>query len=110
VLALAVTDRERTSAAAELLSRLFDVHASDLHVDVDLGTISLPVVGGAQSLVEAVRALDAAGVSLADLALRRPSLDDVFLSLTGHGTDDAPPAPPGPGRRRRGRSKAATPA
>jgi ABC-2 type transport system ATP-binding protein len=39
-------------------------------------------------LVEAVRKLDRAKVKVADLALRRPTLDDVFLALTGHGAED----------------------
>jgi ABC-2 type transport system ATP-binding protein len=55
---------------------------------VDRGTrrISLPVAGGAASLVEVVRRLDDAHVKVVDIALRRPSLDDVFLALTGHTT------------------------
>ncbi|MBO0852680.1 MAG: ATP-binding cassette domain-containing protein [Nocardia sp.] len=47
-------------------------------------TISIPAPEGPSTLTEAVRRLDAAGVALADIALRRPSLDDVFLSITGH--------------------------
>jgi ABC-2 type transport system ATP-binding protein len=35
-------------------------------------------------LIEAVRALDAAQISPLDIGLKRPSLDDVFMSLTGH--------------------------
>ncbi|GAB2626460.1 ATP-binding cassette domain-containing protein [Prescottella soli] len=46
--------------------------------------VSLPAPDGAATLSEALRRLDAAGIELADIALRRPSLDDVFLSLTGH--------------------------
>ncbi|MFC8527850.1 ATP-binding cassette domain-containing protein [Nocardia sp. NPDC057227] len=46
--------------------------------------LSIPAPGGASTLAEAVRRLDAAGIQLADIALRRPSLDDVFLSITGH--------------------------
>jgi len=57
---------------------------------VDRGTHrgSLPVDGGAGSLVEVVRRLDDAGIKVVDITLRRPSLDDVFLSLTGHTTAD----------------------
>ena len=59
---------------------------------------------GASALVDAVRALDAEGVEVADLGLRRPSLDDVFLSLTGHLAEEARPDAPEPrlgrGRRR----------
>lgn len=45
--------------------------------------ISLPAPEGAATLTEALRRLDTAGIDLADIALRRPSLDDVFLTLTG---------------------------
>ena len=48
--------------------------------------MSLPVDGGAESLVQVVRRLDEAGIKVVDIALRRPSLDDVFLTLTGHTT------------------------
>jgi ABC-2 type transport system ATP-binding protein len=62
------------------------------------------VQSGAAALVDAVRALDAAGVTVADLGLRRPSLDDVFLSLTGHLAEEERPDAPEPrlgrGRRR----------
>ena len=53
---------------------------------------------GSAVLVDVVRALDAAQVATTGLALRRPSLDDVFLSLTGHGAEEA--ASDGAGRRR----------
>ncbi|MEV4124543.1 ATP-binding cassette domain-containing protein [Nocardia sp. NPDC049707] len=46
--------------------------------------LSIPAPDGATTLSEALRRLDAAGIQLADIALRRPSLDDVFLSITGH--------------------------
>lgn len=51
--------------------------------------LSIPAPDGAVTLAEALRRLDAAGITLADIGLRRPSLDDVFLSITGHsgGTD-----------------------
>jgi len=55
-------------------------------------TLSLAVRGREGTIVEAVRRLDQAGVAVKDLGLRRPTLDDVFLSLTGHvaeATDDA---------------------
>ncbi len=47
-------------------------------------TVDAPVTGAARRLPELVRDLDAAGVLLDDLAIRHPSLDDVFLTLTGH--------------------------
>ena len=69
---------------------------------VNESTISGPVSGGSKVLVDAVRSLDSAGIEIADLALRRPTLDDVFLSLTGHGAEDETPAPTR-SRSRRGR-------
>ncbi|OQS17888.1 daunorubicin/doxorubicin resistance ABC transporter ATP-binding protein DrrA, partial [Nocardia donostiensis] len=46
--------------------------------------VAIPAPEGAKTLAEALRRLDSAGVELVDIALRRPSLDDVFLQLTGH--------------------------
>jgi ABC-2 type transport system ATP-binding protein len=54
-------------------------------VDNNTGEITLPVgTAGTAILTEAVRRLDDEKIQLADIGLRRPSLDDVFLSLTGH--------------------------
>jgi ABC-2 type transport system ATP-binding protein len=47
-------------------------------------SVIAPVPGGAQTLTAALRSLDAEGVELADVSLRKPTLDDVFLFLTGH--------------------------
>jgi ABC-2 type transport system ATP-binding protein len=46
--------------------------------------LAVPAPDGAKTLAEALRRLDDANIDLVDIALRRPSLDDVFLSLTGH--------------------------
>jgi ABC-2 type transport system ATP-binding protein len=59
-----------------------------------LGTVQVPVENGALALVEAVRALDTMTIAVADLGLRRPSLDDVFLCLTGHIADEPRPDAP----------------
>ena len=69
------------------------------------GTITLPAPAGPASLVAAVRTLDAAGITPTDIGLRRPTLDDVFIALTGH---TAAPADAGNGNRRgrRGRRRA----
>lgn len=53
-------------------------------VDSSLGHISIPALKGASELTEAIRQLDSNGVEVLDISLKRPSLDDVFLSLTGH--------------------------
>ena len=81
------------------------------HAQVDRGSrhLAIPTAAGAGALVEAVRALDEAEIPIADLALRRPSLDDVFLALTGRKTteDDEAGSPPAPaGRASKDRSPA----
>ena len=53
----------------------------------DLVTVGVHRRAGA--IVEAVRRLDEAGVGVEDIALRRPTLDDVFLALTGHAAESA---------------------
>jgi ABC-2 type transport system ATP-binding protein len=46
---------------------------------------------GSQLLLDVVRRLDTSGIGISGLAVRRPSLDDVFLALTGHAAEEAPP-------------------
>ncbi|MEY3662478.1 MAG: hypothetical protein RLZ49_1159 [Actinomycetota bacterium] len=65
-------------------------------------TILLPVAGGSTAIVNIVRKLDENKISIADIALRRPTLDDVFLSLTGHATENTEEVPK-PAKGRRGR-------
>ncbi|MFP4554156.1 MAG: ATP-binding cassette domain-containing protein [Actinomycetota bacterium] len=55
--------------------------------------ILIPAVEGPRTLTAAVRALDEAGIEPRDIGLRRPTLDDVFLTLTGHTTKEAATAP-----------------
>ena len=99
VVHLVVDDRSLMEKAATALARAFAVPKDELLVDEQLGSVQVPVSRGAEALVEAVRALDAEGIVVHDLGLRRPSLDDVFLSLTGHTADDErPDAPPPPQR------------
>ena len=85
---------------------LASVADADSTVDAESRRITAPVSGGSTVLVDAVRALDNAGVKVDDLALRRPTLDDVFLSLTGHSADDAEAAPAPTKGRGRGRKEA----
>ncbi|NCW72608.1 MAG: ATP-binding cassette domain-containing protein [Actinobacteria bacterium] len=70
------TDIHKTQ---EIVSR---ISSNAIHTDVR--TISAPVSTGSLALMEALRALDEAKIHPLDIALKRPSLDDVFLSLTGH--------------------------
>ena len=102
VLHLTVADLADTAAAATALSSVFGVPESEVVVDSDLGTVQVPVEGGKMVLIDAVRALDAKGIEPADLGLRRPSLDDVFLSLTGHLAEEPRPEAAEPSRFRTG--------
>jgi ABC-2 type transport system ATP-binding protein len=103
VLEIRVADRERVGAAAGVVLGLGPGGGK---ADNNTGELTVPVGGdGTSILTEAVRRLDAEQIRLADIALRRPSLDDVFLSLTGHGAEDADEASADGGDRdgRRGR-------
>ena len=75
-----VHDKAVLLEARALLARGGD----DVTVDEHTRRLTVPAHRGAQSLVEVVRDFDEAGYRIDDIALRRPTLDDVFLSLTGH--------------------------
>jgi ABC-2 type transport system ATP-binding protein len=85
-LQLVVHDRGRLPDAARILTGLA---LSEPTVDERARELIAPVTGGAKLLVEAVRQLDNAGIAVDDLALRRPTLDDVFLTLTGKAAEGA---------------------
>ncbi|MFF4221925.1 ATP-binding cassette domain-containing protein [Streptomyces abikoensis] len=59
--------------------------------------VIVPVSGGAKLLAEVIRELDGRGIEIDDIALRRPTLDDVFISLTGHAAASDEPGPGGSG-------------
>ena len=81
-----VTNRLRLADAAAAVSGLSDTPPT---IDVDSAHISIRVGNrGSRALVEAVRALDAAGIETEGLGVRRPSLDEVFLTLTGHAAEE----------------------
>ncbi|MGH8927951.1 MAG: ATP-binding cassette domain-containing protein [Acidimicrobiia bacterium] len=60
----------------------------EVSVDVPNRALTAPVTGGSGVLVEMLRRLDAGSVKVLDVALRRPTLDDVFLTLTGHAAEN----------------------
>jgi ABC-2 type transport system ATP-binding protein len=64
---------------------------SDEAPSVERTVVKLSVREHRGAIVEAVRRLSEAGVGVDDLALRRPTLDDVFLALTGHAAEELPP-------------------
>ena len=63
---------------------------SDERPSLEDGTVRVPVRRRAGAIAEAVRRLDDAGVGIEDIALRRPTLDDVFIALTGHAAEEEP--------------------
>jgi len=100
VVAVTLADRHDAAGAAAALAATFGLPVGDVSTDPDLGVVSVPVPEGGEALVAAVRALDTARITPADLVLRRPSLDDVFLALTGHHAADRRPEQPAPVRAR----------
>ena len=94
-----LTDAGQIGAACAALASL---GSGEARTDAGARRVTLPVDGGAAVLVAAIRELDAAGIAVQDVGLRRPTLDDVFLSLTGHaaeieaGQADDEPASGGP--------------
>ena len=89
-LELTVVHRDDLATAVEVL-RPFSL--GDITISSDSRSLVLPVAQGAQLLASVVRDLDAAQVPLDDLALRRPTLDDVFLTLTGRAATEEENAP-----------------
>ena len=76
-----VVENVNTAKTMEIVAR---VSGNAAALDEGLCLISSPVSTGASALIEALRELDAAGIHALDVGLKRPSLDDVFLALTGH--------------------------
>jgi ABC-2 type transport system ATP-binding protein len=76
-----VHSAEDLDSASELLRNL---GKGELSVEKHTRRLTIPVIGGAKLLAEVIRDLDVRGIEIDDIALRRPTLDDVFISLTGH--------------------------
>jgi len=90
---LTVTSDEEIPLAREILARFSD---ADLPEDGESRTLVAPITGGARVFTRAVGAIDDAGIEVHDVGLRRPTLDDVFLALTGHHAEpEAEPAEDG---------------
>src|SRR3954454_20511763 len=81
-LELTLKDYAQETAAVEALAPLADERPKCEH-----GILVMPFNRARGDIAEAVRRLDAASVDIADIAVRRPTLDDVFFSLTGHAAE-----------------------
>jgi ABC-2 type transport system ATP-binding protein len=79
-----VVDAVHVAKTLEIVSKISGVNAT---LDEGLRQISAPVSTGSKALFEVLRSLDEAGIHALDVGLKRPSLDDVFLSLTGHAAE-----------------------
>jgi ABC-2 type transport system ATP-binding protein len=85
---------EVTAARDSELARAAEVarrQLGEVTLDPAQRRVSGPAREGARQLAVLVREFDAAGIEIADLRLRRPSLDDVFLTLTGHEAEEKEP-------------------
>jgi ABC-2 type transport system ATP-binding protein len=74
-----VRDPDHLAAVSRVLARI----GHDPHVDVPQHRAYVAVDDGSSRLMDALRVLDARGISVEDISMRRPTLDEVFLALTG---------------------------
>jgi ABC-2 type transport system ATP-binding protein len=81
-----VHEREQIVPAREVLA---SYGKGEVSVAEHTRKLTVPVTGGAKLLAEVIRDLDTRGVEIDDIGLRRPTLDDVFISLTGHAAEAA---------------------
>ena len=88
VLVVQVVDPSAAGRAAKVLMGHLHVDPSQVLVDEELGQLSLPLRRDEVSPFGAGRVIEDAGFAVSDVSVRRPSLDDVFLSLTGHAALD----------------------
>jgi ABC-2 type transport system ATP-binding protein len=82
-----VTETDQVATAKEVLAGFA---VGDIHIDHHSSGLTAPISGGATTLTQALRDLDTRGVMVQDVGLRRPTLDDVFLALTGHVAEAEP--------------------
>lgn len=81
VIELHVRDKKEIASAASAISQF---GTNTAFIEEDTGRITLPVSGGASILVDVIRVLDKEKIFIEDIVLRRPTLDEVFIKLTGH--------------------------
>ncbi|MEU0401419.1 ATP-binding cassette domain-containing protein [Streptomyces sp. NPDC006197] len=84
-----VHEPEMIADARDVLARygVAGIGHGEVSVEEHTRKLTVPVTGGAKLLAEVIRDLDGVGAEIDDIGLRRPTLDDVFISLTGHAAD-----------------------
>jgi len=80
-----VSRPEEVEQARVVLGRMAD---GEVEIDTVSQRLLAPIAGGAPAFIAALHELDSLGIHIRDAGIRRPTLDDVFLSLTGHHVDD----------------------
>ena len=80
-----VVEQANIPKTLEIVARVSGNKAS---LDEGLRKISAPVSTGSMALMEVLRSMDSEGIHALDVGLKRPSLDDVFMSLTGHAAEE----------------------
>ena len=99
VIAQGTADELKTQVGGERIDVVVDETKAQLAADalkniasgpvvIEGEHVQAPVTGGGVKVVDAVRALDAASIVIKEIQLRRPTLDDVFLTLTGHHAEE----------------------
>ncbi|MFW3170505.1 ATP-binding cassette domain-containing protein [Geodermatophilus sp. CPCC 206100] len=83
----------------EAAGRLRPLAVDEPRRDESTRRLSVPVSGGTEDLAAALRLLEGSGVEVLDIGLRRPDLDDVFLTLTGHAAEEETTSPAGEAAR-----------
>jgi ABC-2 type transport system ATP-binding protein len=81
-LEIRLADRDRREAALAALAEIAEGRPY-----IEDGTLRVPLARRQGEIAEAVRQLDEAGIGIEDIAVARPTLDDVFLELTGHAAE-----------------------
>jgi ABC-2 type transport system ATP-binding protein len=82
-------DHHRIEDTVAVLVRYGRGGQDAVSVDRHTRKVTVPVTGGAKLLAEVIRELDAESIEIDDIGLRRPTLDDVFISLTGHTAEES---------------------
>jgi ABC-2 type transport system ATP-binding protein len=91
-----VQHRSEVATVADVLK---SVGTEEPEIDDEAHTVSVTVAKGTGALVEAVRKLDAAAITPEEIEIRKPTLDDVFLKLTGQRAESEVEATDGKGTK-----------